>query len=158
LVLLHNTLNSFILSILHIYSPLATETESNNMVDLSSLSLEELMHIKVVSLEEERIRYSPSIVSTYTAKDLNRLGLHTFKDFISFVPSVEVNDTLFGNHTIQVPGLSDSYNQKILFQLNGVPYWAPANGDIPLLGIPISAVEKIEVIRGPGSVLHGTNA
>ena len=32
------------------------------------------------------------------------------------------------------------------------------DGDIPFWGIPIATIERIEVVRGPGSVIYGTNA
>jgi outer membrane receptor protein involved in Fe transport len=52
----------------------------------------------------------------------------------------------------------DVNNQKILFLLDDTPYWLAASGNIPLLAIPFDLIEKVEVIRGPGSVIYGTNA
>jgi outer membrane cobalamin receptor len=127
-------------------------------VDLFGLSVAELMQVEIVSLSKESISQSPGIVSSYTSEELKNMGFTSLGDFLSFVPGVEVNKSIVGINVVHIRGISDSFNQKVLLLLDGVPYWEPSNGDIPLHGIPLIAIEKIEVIRGPGSVVHGTNA
>ncbi len=126
--------------------------------DLFSLPLQELLNISVVSKQSEAIRNSPGIVSRYEAEDLKAMGLNTLKDFLHFVPGVEINAQINRLSVAQIRGLPANSNQKILFMLNGVPYWMPETGDFPLQGIPLEAIQRIEVIRGPGSVVYGTNA
>ena len=48
--------------------------------------------------------------------------------------------------------------KKVLFLLDDTPYFMPSHSDIPLLGLPLSAISHVEVIRGPGAVYYGTNA
>jgi len=57
-----------------------------------------------------------------------------------------------------IRGLGETSNQKVLFLLDGVPYWMPDISEIPLLGIPIESISHVEVIRGPGAVYYGSNA
>ncbi|MEO5970700.1 MAG: TonB-dependent receptor, partial [Bdellovibrionia bacterium] len=77
---------------------------------------------------------------------------------LALIPGVIIQDTTVGTTSIMIRGLSEQFNQKVLFLVEGIPNWISSHGDIPLLGIPIDAIESIEVIRGPGSVLYGTNA
>ena len=42
--------------------------------------------------------------------------------------------------------------------IDDVPYWIASHSEIALLGVPMDAVSHVEVIRGPGSVIHGSNA
>lgn len=133
-------------------------TPSVHSADLFDLPLEELMKVSIVSQQEEAVITAPAIVSSYSRREMEQLGLYSLKDIIDFVPGIQVNEDINGNTPIQVRGLVDSFNQKILFLLNGVPYWMPSHGEFPLYGIPFESIEKLEIIRGPGSVIYGTNA
>ncbi len=121
-------------------------------------SLEDLLTITIVSNKKESIIHSPAIVSSYRYSEFKDIGLRTLSDLIDFIPGFQVNQTINGNSPIQARGLSDNFNQKILFMVNDVPYWMPAHGEFPLYGIPVESIEKIEAIRGPGGVQYGTNA
>ncbi|MDX1451652.1 MAG: TonB-dependent receptor [Oleiphilaceae bacterium] len=139
----------------------AGQVLSHEMVDehqLFELPLQDLLNISVVSKQSESVARSPGVVSTYRAQDLKALGLHSLGDFIHFVPGVEINEQINRLSVVQIRGLPANSDQKILFMVDSVPYWMPENGEFPLNGIPLEAVEKIEVIRGPGSVVYGTNA
>ncbi len=125
---------------------------------LFNLPLKQLLNISVVSKQSESIAQSPGVVSTYEARQLELMGLNTLAEFVHFVPGVEVNEQSGRLSIVQMRGLPATSNQKVLFMVDGVPYWMPENGEFPLYGLPIQAIEKIEVIRGPGSVVYGTNA
>jgi iron complex outermembrane recepter protein len=47
---------------------------------------------------------------------------------------------------------------ETLVMINGVPLNTPTLGEIDWSIIPLSAVEKIEIVRGPGGVLYGDKA
>lgn len=125
---------------------------------LYEMSLEALLSVKVVTGRPQTVLNAPSVVSTLKVDELSDMGVDRLTDMLVFLPGIEVNAAGIGNSPLQIRGISDSFNQKVLFLLNGAPYWMPAHGDIPLNGIPLNSIEKIEVIRGPGSVRYGTNA
>jgi len=132
--------------------------EENDGSWLFDLSLEELLKVSVVSGIEETIKNSPGSVSTYYPEQLQNFGLYTMDEMLGFVTSMEVNQSIQGTTTLQTRGLTDANNQKNLFLINGVPYWMPSHGDIPINGIPVAAIKRFEVIRGPASVIYGTNS
>ncbi len=138
---------------------LTREVESEEDVrELFALTFEELLQVNVVSGKTEAIVASPGVVSVYDADHLVSLGLYTLPDMLAFATGVEVNDTITGARSIQIRGMSDANNQKVLMLLDGIPYWSASDGNIPLLGIPTSAIKRIEIIRGPASVVYGTNS
>ncbi|XOV78847.1 MAG: TonB-dependent receptor plug domain-containing protein [Aestuariibacter sp.] len=124
------------------------------------LSFEQLLDLEVAvaSTKTENILNSPAIVSRLDVQQIQKMGIHTLADLISMLPGVQVQDSGIGTKTIMVRGVFEAFNQKVLFTLDGVPYWQPAHGDVPLQGIPLEAIDRIEVIRGPGTVFHGSNA
>ncbi len=130
--------------------------------DLFDLSMAELMEIpvstSVASSKELPLISTPAIVSIYRTDEMAELGLRTLRDILSFIPGFIAQDGKNGNMPLMIRGLSEGFNKKVLFLLDDVPYWMPSHGEIPLLGIPIEAIDRVEVIRGPGSVYYGTNA
>lgn|GEM_PF-782801 len=133
---------------------------SEESTELTALTLEELLQVKisVASTQAETITKTPAVVSRFSRADLQAMGITRLEDIVSFIPGVTVQDTAIGTKAIMVRGLTEAFNQKILFLLNGVPYWQQTHSDVPLLGIPFEAIDRIEVIRGPGAVFYGTNA
>ena len=97
------------------YTSAYANQPAQTMDEVYSLSLEELMQIEVVSKTKESVSNSPALVSTYHAEQLLGLGLHSLKDFLHFVPGLEINETLNGGSVIQIRGLPSASNQKILF-------------------------------------------
>jgi outer membrane receptor protein involved in Fe transport len=128
--------------------------------DLYAMSLEKLLavEVSVASTREEKILSTPAVVSRISVAQLRSMGIHRLEDMISMLPGVQVQDTAIGTKAIVMRGIFEAFNQKVLFQLDGVPYWQPAHGDIPLSGISLESISHIEVIRGPGTVFHGSNA
>ncbi len=125
-----------------------------------NMSLQELLQIRVsvASPNSERIIDTPAIVSRYDMKDVSGMGLRTLKDLLSFIPGFVLQDSRLGGTTVMIRGLVEAFNQKVLFMLDGVPYWMPSHSEIPLLGMPLEAISHVEVIRGPGAVIYGSNA
>ncbi|SMF00165.1 TonB-dependent receptor plug domain-containing protein [Pseudobacteriovorax antillogorgiicola] len=128
--------------------------------NLVGMSLEELLGTKVsvASVHEESLQKVPAIVSQFSQDQLKKLGIYSVQEALELFTGFLVNRSLNGTRNVEIRGLVDSRNQKILFLLNETPYWLAATGDIPVDDIHIDLVERIEVIRGPGAVLYGTNA
>lgn len=128
--------------------------------DLFELPIEALMNVevRVASTEAESIIETPAIVSSLDPEQLRVVGLPTLKDWISFSPGFVFQKSPVGSSPQMIRGVTEAFNQKVLFLLDGVPYWQPTHSDIPLAGIPDEAIDHVELIRGPGAVIHGTNA
>ena len=138
---------------------------STSLDDLMSFSIEDLMNIKVktASKKIEKISGAPGIISVITSEDIKTYGAKNIKDVISRIPSLLV----FDSSTFTASGLSlragatQHLNNHVLLLLNDRPLRESQNGglhtDINLL-LPVDSIERIEVIRGPGSVLYGSNS
>ncbi len=136
---------------------LALATESAEIFDMDFSQLNQVQ-VSVASARVDAIVDAPGIVSYYAAADLEKLGLRSLRDMLSFVPGFVLQDTAIGTTAVAIRGLSEGFNQKMLLLLDDVPYWMPTHSDAPLLGIPLEAIDHIEIIRGPASLMYGTNA
>jgi len=132
----------------------------DNLQSLFDLDISDLANVEltVASFEPEHLINTPAVVSSYKIDDFAHLGLRTLKDVLSFIPGFTIQDASLGGATVMIRGVTETFNQKVLFLVDGVPYWMPSHSGIPLLGIPISSIDSVEVIRGPGAVIYGTNA
>ena len=128
---------------------------------LSELSLEDLLQIRVVtaSRTEQPLLRSTSVMTVVTATDIERAGFRTIYDVLArvpgFFPSSQATWKVVGSRGLMADG-----NDHILLLIDGHPQNSiVAHGFQQQDQIPaLEKVERIEIIRGPGSVLWGTSA
>jgi outer membrane receptor protein involved in Fe transport len=127
---------------------------------LFDLTLKELLNIEVsvASTTAETVIETPAIVSRYDRIDLENMGVTTLREMFNFIPGVIVQDSLPGFASVQIRGIDETFNQKVLFLLDGVPYYQASHSMIPMEGIPWESISHVEVIRGPGTVFYGSQA
>ncbi len=134
---------------------------------LSQRSLDELMTIPVDTVSsaakrEQLVTEAPSSVTIVTAAEIATYGWRTLADALratrGFYVTYDRNYTYLG---VRGFGRPTDYNNRILLlvdghRLNDNVYDSMGIGsDFP---IDMALVERIEIIRGPGSALYGTNA
>lgn len=111
------------------------------------------------SRKAESLNSSASIVTIITRSQIEAMHPRSIYEILSKATGIEANESYFGMTTLNFRGiLQNIYNSKILVVVNGHPLFESVNGHAALEMIPLPAIAKIEVIRGPGSVLYGTNA
>ena len=105
---------------------------------------------------------TPSSVTVIPAAEIRAMGYQTLGDALRWVRGLFVtydrNYTYVGVRGLQRPG---DYNNKILLSIDGHTLNGSVYGDAafgPELGLDLEQVERIEVVRGPGSTLYGSNA
>ncbi|MCK9529840.1 MAG: TonB-dependent receptor [Gammaproteobacteria bacterium] len=101
--------------------------------------------------------YVPGMMSVLHGTDLELRGVRTVWEALALVPGIERAMESNGRRRLLVRGVGNvwgSGNVKLL--LNDVAMNTAERGLAdPLLNIPIEQVERIEVVRGPGSAVHG---
>ena len=104
--------------------------------------------------------YIPGIVTVLKGDDLEALGAATVWDALRLTPGVQTTRNNLGEPLVLVRGIGNTLNSgNIKILLNSVPMNNDVDGHaFPVMTIPVELVERIEVIRGPGSALHGEYA
>ncbi len=128
---------------------------------LESMSLEELLGVKTKTATkvEQSIQEAPATIEVLKREELIDLGVENLYQALSYLPGVEIVETYNGYTDVVIRGVVPAhYNNKVLLMVDGHPLEEPFTGSFYLKSIPISAIKRIEVIRGPASVLYGTNA
>ena len=150
-------------SLLLTWPAMAFSTDKNNSDYLLSLSLEELLNVKVISAskKEESIATAPAIMSGFTRQEIIDTGSKNIVEALSIMTGLFTYDTYFSEYnlvSIRNNFGGEHYLSKVLFLINGHPTFSTVNGSVKLRALSINSVERIEVVRGPVSVLYGTNA
>jgi outer membrane receptor protein involved in Fe transport len=142
-----------------------TQDSGSTTADLASMDLEKLMDIKVTtaSLFSDRLAEAPSIMSVVTRDEINRFGGLTLGEVLDRVPGLTQSSQYFTDRSlIAADGdQTKTSGAHILFLINGRPTREVMEGGIIsdlLESFPVEILERIEIIRGPGSVLYGSNA
>ena len=129
--------------------------------NLMSLGIEELAQVKVnvSSIKPLDLLSTPSSVTVVDREMIEQYNFQTLAEALATVPGIDIPQTIIDRNVTTSRGiLQNFYSNKVLFMIDNVPNWQPIYGDFHLERIDINDVERIEVLKGPASVLYGTNA
>lgn len=148
-----------------ICSPNAPAADNRSIVpaDILKMSFEEMMNIKITTAgkKEERVADIPASAVIITRNDIEKYGYMNLEEILENVPGMFVIDDYAGyRKTFGVRGFYSGYPRNIIFLINGVAQ-TESLFDYNVMSnfkIPVEAIDRIEVVRGPMSVLYGQGA
>lgn len=139
-------------------------TASAQESDLTKLSLEDLLKVEVAGASKylQKSAEAPASVSIITSDEIARFGYRTFSELLNGVRGFWVNyDRNYSYAGTRGFGRPGDYNTRILFLIDGhrlndnIYDGAYIGTDFPL---DLDLIDRVEIIRGPGSSVYGTNA
>ncbi len=130
--------------------------------DLFELSLPQLLQIKVtsVSRQVELSRHAPSAIYVITRDDLRRSGVTHLAEVFRMVPGMQVARFNANSWAVDIRDASGQYANRMLVLRDGrILYNSLFSGVFwNIQDTLLEDVERIEIIRGPGAVMWGSNA
>lgn len=145
--------------------PVGAELDSPvvpGFIDEEALILEQIPSVFTASKYSQRVTDAPSTVSVVTAREIELYGYRTLDDVLRSLPGFFVtndrNYSFVGVRGFDLPG---DYSSRVLLLIDGhrmneAIFAQPYTGfDGP---VDLGNVQRVEVIRGPGSAVYGTNA
>ncbi|HLP75752.1 MAG TPA: TonB-dependent receptor [Candidatus Paceibacterota bacterium] len=139
----------------------------SSLTELKELSLESLAMVRVdtvvgASKHEEKISQAPANVTILTADDFKFHGWRTLGDALRSVAGIVITyDRSYGFIGVRGFNRPGDYSGRVLITINGhrlndaIYDTAAVDHDFIL---DVDLIERIEIIRGPGSTLYGNNA
>jgi len=112
------------------------------------------------SKHRQSIFWSPSAITVFTREDIIASGATTLVDLLRRVPGFDIYEVKPFFPLVGARALTDDSTNLVLLivdgrealiELIGFPIWAALSFDL-------LEVERVEVLRGPGSTLYGSNA
>ncbi|MCP4216719.1 MAG: TonB-dependent receptor [bacterium] len=143
--------------------PILSHGEAANEDDDFKLSFEDLMKVKITTAGKlpERIRDVPASVVVITRKDIEAFGYKTLTEILESIPGLYAIDDYSRGANFGVRGFwSGVVNDNMIILVNGVPQVYDFEGNYPLDNclVPVEAIDRLEVVRGPMSVIYGNGA
>ena len=142
---------------------LAQNNSPSGNLDYLLLSLEELgnMNVSIATGNSMPIAQAPAAATVITAKQIRALGASTLDEILETVPGLHV--ALSGAFRLDsiysIRGIHTTLNSQVLLLVNGFPVQYAATGGRPVLfRQPVNNISRIEVLRGPGSAVYGSDA
>lgn len=129
---------------------------------LKQLSLADLANVEVTtaSKEPEEIWKTPAAVYVLTQDDIRRSGATSVPEVLRLVPGVEVARVNSNVWSVGIRGFGSSFSKSVLVLIDGRSVYTPLYAGVEwnVQNVPLEDVERIEVIRGPGGTIWGSNA
>lgn len=142
----------------------ASVRAENSPADLSTASLEDLtqMQISVSSFarKDEDLWKTPAAVFVITREDIAKSAATSIPELLRIVPGMQVAQIDASTWAISARGFNSAYADKLLVLVDGRTVYSEIYSGVPWdqIDLPLGDIERIEVIRGPGAAVWGTNA
>ncbi|MCB0322091.1 MAG: TonB-dependent receptor [Bdellovibrionales bacterium] len=139
-------------------------TDQELPADLTEVGIERLLNFDLVvtspGKKEEIVANTASAVYVLTTEDIRRSGATHIAEVLRLVPGVNVGRVAANKWAISVRGFNQVFADKLLVLVDGVSIFSPTINGVywETNEFPLEDVERIEVIRGPGAALWGSNA
>jgi iron complex outermembrane receptor protein len=140
----------------------ANAPDASSLESLKRLDVEALMNVEVtsVSRREEPLRDAAAAIAVVTQETLRRSGAATIPDALRLVPGMHVGQQTASSWAVSSRGFSSVTSEKLLVLSDTRSIYTPLFSGVlwDVQDYLLEDVDRIEVIRGPGAALWGSNA
>lgn len=128
----------------------------------AAMSLEDLMQVEVTSVSKKPQRLANVAASIFviTAEDIRLSGANSIPEALRLAPGVDATRVAGNRWAVSMRGFADRVANKLQVLVDGRSVFDPEFSGVlwEQVLIPLDDIERIEVIRGPGAGIWGSNA
>ncbi len=129
---------------------------------LKKMSVEELLELEVTSVSgsEESLRGAAAAIAVITRDAIRRSGASSLPEALRLVPGLHVARRDSSAWAVSSRGFSSVTSEKLLVLADTRSIYTPLFSGVSwdVQDFVLEDIERIEVIRGPGATLWGSNA
>jgi len=128
------------------------------------MSLDSLLgaSVSTASKYSQTQKEAPAFVTIVTQEEIRKLGYRTLEEVLqNQVGFTSGNDREYSDITVRGFGRPGYYNNKVLLLVDGHSLNDSFSGGARVggaLGIDMGSIDRVEIVRGPGSALYGARA
>lgn len=130
--------------------------------EIVELSLEDLMQVEVTTVSKKPQALADVAAAAYVISqdDIRRSGARSIPEALRLAPGVDVARLSGNRWSVTMRGFNERFANKLLVLVDGRNAYTPVFSGMlwETLLFPLEDIERIEVIRGPGGSVWGTNA
>ena len=122
--------------------------------------LKEEESVSIASRYEQPISKAPSNVYVITDEDIRHSGATDIPTVLRRIPGIEVMQVTGADINVSVRGDNQLQSNKLLVMVDGRSIYNDGQGEMKwkMLPVTLPEIKRIEVMKGPGSVIYGFNA
>jgi iron complex outermembrane receptor protein len=143
-------------------SHVTLSAQSLSLDDLKALSIDELsaLEVGIATKIPTRVNETPAAVFVLTSENLRRSGATSVPEALRIVPGLNVAAVSGNSWAVSSRGFNETFANKFLVLLDGRSLYSNTFGGVywDMQDVRMEDIERIEVIRGPGSAVWGANA
>jgi iron complex outermembrane receptor protein len=140
----------------------AALANADQLAELKRMSVDELLNVEVtsVSRREEGLRRAAAAIAVLNNDDLRRSGATSMPEALRLVPGLHVARQNSTSWSVNSRGFSSVNSEKLLVLSDTRSIYTPLFSGVAwdVQDYLLADVERVEVIRGPGAALWGSNA
>lgn len=132
---------------------------------LLDLSLEELLNVNITTASKnpEKIKNTPASITLVTREQIEKFGYTSLTEILEDIPNFyNINNYtgVSGNFGLRGSWSLRSENANFVVLINGVNQLKdePRSNPFNKITVPVQAIDRVELIRGPMSVVYGNGA
>ena len=116
--------------------------------------------VTTASRVEQKLSDSPSAISVITQNEILRAPVHTIPELLQYVVGMDGYTKTYTDMDVAARGMSYDETPKMLVLIDGQPVNVVAYSGVqwPTIPITLDDIERIEILRGPGSSVYGADA
>ncbi|MCP5101953.1 MAG: TonB-dependent receptor [bacterium] len=144
-------------------TPLLAQEKEEEVEDVMDMALEDLLNVEITTAgkQAEKINEIPASVVVVTRADIEKYGYQDLTEVLENIPGLYYVDDYWFGKKFGVRGFWSVVPQRNLAILvNNVPQLEFSWGSRPFtnINVAVEAIDRIEVVRGPMSVIYGSGA
>jgi iron complex outermembrane receptor protein len=120
------------------------------------------MNLEVTSVSKKAQKTSETAAAVFviSSEEIRRSGALNIPDLLRMVPGLDVAQIDGSQWAISARGFNGQYSNKLLVLIDGRTVYTPVFVGVfwDSQNVPLENIERIEVIRGPGAAVWGSNA
>ncbi|HET8707334.1 MAG TPA: TonB-dependent receptor, partial [Pseudomonadales bacterium] len=151
--------------LMFIVACMASHAQAKDFVvpeELFNLDLEQLQNVRVVTAAKKSQRLYDSAAAVYviSSHDIERSGATHIAELLRTVPGLNVARIDSNKWAVSARGFNGRLANKLLVLIDGRSVYSPIFAGVLWddIDMRLEDIDRIEVVRGPGSTLWGANA
>jgi len=134
----------------------AKDMDDPDMLQLLQEDMQE--YSRIATQTRQNVDYMPYIISSWNSGELGQLGISTLREALGLVPGVDLSIGTVGTATPIFRGSNPFAMGQSKLVIDGVVVNDKMTGSYSqFLDMPVYMIQRIEVVRGPGSLLSYVN-
>lgn len=131
----------------------------DELIELSPAQLAEIP-VSIATGTARPAAQSAAVTSVITAEQITSMGATNLHEILETVPGMHVTiQPVTGDYSYTMRGIRNDTNSEVLLLMNGTRFSTPYMGThMAGMVIPVENIQRVEVIRGPGSAMYGADA